>query len=104
VVVVGRRRDAAASSAASRRLSRRGCAPPPAQSRCGSRMRRPGHIAAVTADIAAAVATADAFVVLDGGRGRHVDVGSHTCSFQPSELAGRRREQSRVQESAFTYA
>ena len=86
MVVAWARRAAAASSAASRRWSRSGCAPPSAQSRGGSRMRRPGYLAAVTADAAAAVATADASFILDGGRGRHVDVGSHTCSFQFSEL------------------
>jgi len=49
-------------------------------------MRRPGYLDAVTADAAAAVATADASVILGGGRGRNVDVGSRTCSFQFSEL------------------
>jgi len=49
-------------------------------------MRRPGHLSAVTDDPAAAVATADASVILVGGRGRLVDVGSRTCSFQFSEL------------------
>ena len=86
MVVVWTPRAAAASSAAPRRWSRSDCAPPSAQSRCGSRMPRPGHLASVTADAAAAVATADASAILDGGRGRHFDIGGRTCLFQFSRL------------------
>ena len=86
MVVVWTPLAAAASSAAPRRWSRSACAPPSALSRCGCRMPRPGHLASVTADSAAAVATADASAILDSGRGRHVDIGSRTCLFQFSRL------------------
>jgi len=85
-VVLWTRRADAASCAAQRRWSCSGCAPPSSKSRCGRRMRHLGRLSAVTAAAEAPFATAVASENFEGGRGRHIDVGSRTCSSQESEL------------------